>query len=405
MHTTKTSFRLIRVAFAACASLVLVSGLASPALGDSGERNVVAPRAYYLSVGDSMGFGLQFDRLFEMLDAGTYTPDAFDTGYTDVLAARMRRLRPDQQVVNLSCPGESTETMIKGGCEFKLPEPEGPGLALHVDYDSSQLDAAVSFLRSHRRHVSPITVTIGGIDAGSTFADTCNFDATCIERSGLRDRLERRLDRILGTLRAAAPDTEIVLVVFYNPFSISNPETDRLWRRHYAAVEKDVARRNDVRVADVSEIVNGNNICQLTFLCGSGDSHPTDAGYRRIANRIFDVVDYRAAGHQHLRAGREEDPVDGAQRGRPVRREEPPGGGVDQRHPPEGLLPGPEVDGGRVGRQPARRVRRERVQPRPKHVRGCRLRRHARALFAQPYRYGSEGRAEHARRERLRQLG
>ena len=61
-----------------------------------------------------MGFGLQFDRLFAMLDAGTYTPDAFNTGYTDVFAARMQRHRPDQQTVNMSCPGESTDTMING---------------------------------------------------------------------------------------------------------------------------------------------------------------------------------------------------------------------------------------------------------------------------------------------------
>jgi lysophospholipase L1-like esterase len=240
-----------------------------------------------------MAFGLQFDRLFEMLDAGTYTPDAFDTGYTDVLATRMRQLRRDQQTANLSCPGESTDTMIKGGCEYTVPEPDGPGLALHTDYEGAQLDAAVSFLRAHRRQVSPITVSIGGIDAGTTIADTCNFDVTCVERSGLRDRLARGLDRILRMLNAAAPDAEIVLVVFYNPFSVSNPGTDRLWQRNYTAVEKDVARRNDVRVADVAEIVNAGNVCQLTFLCASGDSHPTDVGYRRIADQIFRVAGYQ----------------------------------------------------------------------------------------------------------------
>ncbi|MEO5839548.1 MAG: SGNH/GDSL hydrolase family protein [Acidimicrobiales bacterium] len=203
-----------------------------------------------------MVFGLQFDRLFEMLDAGTYTPDAFDTGYTGGLAARMRQLRRDQQTVNLSCPGESTATMIKGGCEYTLPEPDGPGLALHTDCEGPQLDAAVSFLRAHRRRVGPITVSIGGIDA-------------------------------------AAPDAEIILVSFHNPFSISNPGTDRLWQRHYTAVQKGAARRNDVRVVDVAEIVNANNVCQLTFLCDSGDSHPTDAGYRRIAEQIFRVAGYR----------------------------------------------------------------------------------------------------------------
>ena len=282
--------------------LILFSGLASPALGDDGDHrrtDFARPKAFYLSLGDSMGFGLQFDRLFEMLDAGTYTPDAFNTGYTDVLAARMHRLRPDQQTVNMSCPGESTDTMINGGCFFTSPDPEGPGLTLHTSYAGSQLDAAVSFLGSHRHQVSPVTVSIGGIDAADVIADTCNFDAACIKRSGLRDRLDRGLDRILGALHAAAPDTEIVLVVFHNPFSVSNPGTDGLWRRHYTTVEKDAARRNGARVADASEIIHGRNVCQLTFLCGSGDNHPTDAGYRQIANQIFHVAGYRHLAKDH----------------------------------------------------------------------------------------------------------
>src|SRR5439155_14733566 len=199
------------------------------------------------------------------------------------------------QTVNMSCPGESTDTMINGGCFFTLPEPEGAGLTLHTSYSGSQLDAAVSFLRSHRHRVGPVTVSIGGIDAADVIGETCNFDAACISRSGLRDSLGRGLDRILGAIHTAAPDTEIILVVFYNPFSISNPGTDGLWRHNYASPERDAARRNGARVADVSEIVNGARVCQLTFLCASGDSHPNDAGYRRIGDQIFHV-----AFHRHL---------------------------------------------------------------------------------------------------------
>ena len=274
-------------------SLTILSALASPAFSDDGERNFGPPKAFYLSVGDSMGFGLQFDRLFRMLDDGTYTPDAFDTGYTDVLATRMRRLRPDQQVVNMSCPGESTDTMINGGCFFTSPAPEGPGLTLHTSYAGPQLEAAVSFLRSHRHRVSPVTVSIGGIDAGDIIADRCNFDAACVQRSGLRQILGRGLDRILGALHAAAPDTEIILVAFHNPFSISNPGTDELWQRYYTTVEKEGGRRNGASVADVSEIIRGSRVCRLTFLCTSGDTHPTDAGYRRVADQIFHVAGYR----------------------------------------------------------------------------------------------------------------
>jgi lysophospholipase L1-like esterase len=287
MHTSMKRGRLVRVALAAAVSLMVVAALETPAASD----DVIPPKTFYLSLGDSMAFGLQFDRLFEMLDAGTYTPDAFDTGYTDVLGARMHQLRPDQQTVNLSCPGESTHTMIDGGCSFVLPEPDGPGLSLHTDYSGSQLDAAVSFLRSHPHEVGPVTLAIGGNDVIDTIAGTCNFDAACVRQSGLRDRLGRRLDHILGALRAAAPDAEIVVVAFHNPFA-GEPGTTGLWRRSYTMVEKEAARRNGALFADVSEIVNRGNVCELTFLCESGDPHPTDAGYARIADLIFHVAGY-----------------------------------------------------------------------------------------------------------------
>src|SRR5437016_2528529 len=50
MRTTKTRPRLIRVALAACVSLLtLFSALASPALGDDGEEDRARPNAVYLS--------------------------------------------------------------------------------------------------------------------------------------------------------------------------------------------------------------------------------------------------------------------------------------------------------------------------------------------------------------------
>jgi lysophospholipase L1-like esterase len=208
----------------------------------------------------------------------------------------MRQIRPDQQVENLSCPGETTDTLINGGCFFTSSE--GFGLPIHVNYSGAQLDAAVAFLRSHRGNVSPITVSIGGNDADSVISD-CNFDPSCIAQSGLKQHLSDNLDHILGALRGAAPDTEIIVVAVYNVEKITNPSSDELWKQTYMQVAADAAVRNNARFANAFDAIHTTDqICLLTFLCSSGDAHPTDAGYLAIANLIWSVSDYdRLTGH------------------------------------------------------------------------------------------------------------
>ena len=109
------------------------------------------PRDYYLALGDSMAYGFQPTKAARGLP-----PSAFDTGYVDVFATRLRALAPGVRVVNYGCPGESTVTFTKGGCPW-LAE----GKRLHDVFRGSQLDAALAFLRAHPGEVSPITVTLG----------------------------------------------------------------------------------------------------------------------------------------------------------------------------------------------------------------------------------------------------
>jgi lysophospholipase L1-like esterase len=279
-----------------CMVMVALFG-SSPAASAQAPPRFNPPKAYYLSLGDSLGFGLQLDKLFALLDAGTYTPDAFNTGYTDDFAAQMRQIRPDQQVENLSCGGETTDTMINGGCFFTSPE--GFGLPIHVNYSGAQLDAAVAFLRSHRGQVSPITVSIGGNDAAGVISDQCNFDPSCIAQSGLKQHLSDNLDYILGALRSAAPDTEIVVVAVYNTATITNPSSDDLWNQNYVQVASEAAARYHARFANGFDAIHtADQICQLTFVCTSGDAHPTDAGYQVLANLIWSVSGYdRLTGH------------------------------------------------------------------------------------------------------------
>lgn len=276
---------VVLVALAVATALLAVS-----TAGASGSATFNPPKAYYLSLGDSIGFGLQVDKLFELLNAGTYAPDAFNTGYTDDFATQMRQIRPGQQVVNLSCPLETTDTMIDGGCPFT----NDFGLAIHTDYTGSQLGAAIALLRAHPGQVSPITIGIGFNDATGALGDQCNFDPTCIDQSGFVQHLGQNLDRILGALRAAAPNAEIIVVAFYNPFRIYfDPSTDQAWNQDYVEVEANAAARNRVLFANgFNAISTTDQLCQLTFLCTSGDLHPTDGGYQVLANLIDTVSGY-----------------------------------------------------------------------------------------------------------------
>ena len=277
--------------------LVLVLAVPSTAWAGTHPKPIFTPpRHYYLSLGDSLGFGLQLNKLFALLDAGTYTPDAFNTGYTDDFARRLHRIRPDQQVENLSCPAETTDTMIDGGCGFTT----GFGLALHVDYAGSQLDAAVAFLRAHRGQVSPITLSIGVGDLLD--ADDCNLDPACIADNHVLQHIGKNLDRILTALQQVAPDAEIIVLQQYDAFADTQPSSVEVWRQLNAVIGR-VAAEHRARVADAFAAFNGTGrICQLTFFCDEDDLHPTDAGYAVLARLFFQASGYDRLLHDHHQA-------------------------------------------------------------------------------------------------------
>jgi GDSL-like Lipase/Acylhydrolase family len=282
---------LLSVGLLAAMVAALVAG--TPAAAAAAPAPL-GPRHYYLSLGDSFGFGLQGTRFIEMLDAGTYTPDAFNTGYTDDLAAMIRaRLRPDLQVVNYSCPASGTGEMLRAdGCFFQQF-----GLALHDEFTGSQLDAATAFLRAHPGQVSPITISIGTADM-STAIEDCNAAPVCVARSGVFRTLRENLTVILGGLRAAAPTADILLLLSHNVTVVDFPGDNPLWAAFVLELRA-IAAAHEVRVADAfSAITLSGRTCELTFACLPGelaDSHPNDAGYAVMA-RLF----YRAAGYSRL---------------------------------------------------------------------------------------------------------
>ena len=270
------------LAAAAGAFLLAVSGTAA-----GGTPPVVhdTPRSYYLALGDSMAYGFQPTK-------ANLPPSAIRTGYVDVFAARLRKQSPNLQVVNYGCPGESTVTFVRGGCDWL----KGGG-HLHDAFRGSQLEAARSFLRAHQGQVSPITVTLWG---GDLFP---------LSERGKHARnaiasFASRFASILTGLRGAAPTAEIIVTGAWNPEADRLQQTEPLYRSADAAIKR-AAAASHARIANMFAALDGTGnvktrqarLCRLTFFCSKGgDPHPTDAGYRAMADAFLAASAYPRTG-------------------------------------------------------------------------------------------------------------
>ena len=267
-----------------------LAAAASVVLAIPGSAASQSPRSYYLALGDSITYGLQPQKA----DAGR-PPSAFDTGYVDVFAARLRKLSPKIQVVNYGCPGESTVTFTRGGCPW-LAE----GKKLHDAFRGSQLKAALSVLRAHRGQVSPITVTLFGND-WFPLLERCKGNVGCVRKRAPSavTSFASRLQSILQRLRAAAPAAEIIVTGAWNPDPAQLAPLRPIYRSLDAAIARAAAASRG-RSAKTLAVFNPRGtvqaqrarLCALTFICSQGDPHPTDAGYRALADAVLAASGY-----------------------------------------------------------------------------------------------------------------
>jgi lysophospholipase L1-like esterase len=260
--------------------MVLMTSAATSAAATTGSPPLFqAPQAYYLALGDSMAFGYQPDKGVK--------PATFHTGYVDLLAARLAKLSPKIQVVNYGCPGESTVTFTRGGCDWLKG-----GMKLHDPFKGSQVDAAVAFLKAHPGKVSPITLTLWGNDLYPLSQQAKGAPKAIAA-------FEKRFSTILERLRAAAPKAEIIVSGAWNP------EANALWKTEplYRSVDKAIGRAaatSRARVANMWAAFNSGNraaqkarLCKVTYFCSKGgDPHPTNAGYQAMADAFWAASGY-----------------------------------------------------------------------------------------------------------------
>lgn len=281
--------RLLAVTAAALSLLFA----ATPAAASSEHFN--PPKGSYLALGDSLAFGFQLGKFLQEKATGTYDPATFNTGYVDDFAANLATVSPGVQTVNLSCPGESTVT-FSGSCVYHVVA----GNALHVSYSGSQEAFALAFLEAHRGQVSPVTITLGANDF-NPLLQSCGgpTNIACVAAGvpAVLNQVEANMDQILGSIRAAAPDTEIIVMQYYNPFAVLSTDTSAFVLALNGVLAQ-AATSHGARLADAFAPFNlapnePATLCALTLFCTPlNDVHASDAGYGVIAQQFWAASGY-----------------------------------------------------------------------------------------------------------------
>jgi lysophospholipase L1-like esterase len=284
--STRSHRRLGRPLALIVALIALAALAPAPSAGASRPHGTT-----YLALGDSLAFGYSRAKFNELLPSEPAS--AYDTGYVDDFGHVLRLFQPGVQTINDGCPGETTDSFIKGPCEYGLAFP------LHHAYSggplSSQLSDALNVLSTHPGTATPITIDIGANDALGLIEGTCKLEAKCIEEHApaVFAHIAGNLGLILSQLRGAAPHARMIVLGLYNPFGETIPGADALTAK-LNDVEASVAASVGARFADPLPVFNPPGkleqvtLCTLTNICTSlKDIHPTDLGYAVLGGLVL----------------------------------------------------------------------------------------------------------------------
>jgi lysophospholipase L1-like esterase len=289
-----------RRAAALAGVLALTCGLVAVAATTANPARAAGEPEYQLSLGDSLTAGW-----------GSSAPAA---DYANLLVSQEANQVPGLTVENVSCPMETTTSLLDGGgwCSYA---------------GGSQLTAAEAFLRAHPGQVPYITIDIGINDLAGCVSGPA-VDQSCVAQGVAT--VARNLPQILAGLEAAAPGVGIFGANSYDPFLAGVPSTgtphDDPYLAHTSlppgfassslemmdsldATLDRVYQADGVRVVDVAGAFNTNDgamtgnfdgqavaqnvtdICAWTHMCDptGWTIHPNDAGYAVLA-QIFEAA-------------------------------------------------------------------------------------------------------------------
>lgn len=287
----------------------------------------------YMALGDSISFGYSHQKFDE--NYPTESPSRFEEGFTNFFNKDLNKANKGINLVNLACPGETSNGLIGENTELGgelSTEPTSPpgeyqglgdwhpcayhnvdGFPLHAGYGSiSQLEDAVSILTSENpitkapNVVKAITINIGSNDELAAIAQ-CKHEVTeefthegkskygatpegavigCIEYTAPNvtiPHIIKNLGDILGVLDHYYSGP-IILLGFYNPDSFVLPGSDPLQEGANKAIEADLLPYfPNVTFANPFPVFNKakhglaeeqENICKYTEMCNPNVQEP-----------------------------------------------------------------------------------------------------------------------------------
>src|SRR6195952_5233939 len=307
LYRARARLLILAAVVAAFGALVL-----APAAG------AIGPGKTYLALGDSLAYGYhQAQFQHELKEKGFVNPANFNDGYVDDFAAGLKLGNPKLKVVNDGCPGETSDTFIKGsgvGPAYCAGGPTGspfPKAFLHHAFPGTQLEDALAVAKE--AGTGTITLDLGANDILQFLGHTCGFPATftCSQEQIEAEigHVTANVGYILAQLRAAAPKAKIIFVSQYNPYpTVLKPEgTGDATVEALNGALKSVAAAYGVGFANTARVINFSGthggpeagdiptVCAFTAMCPGGvfnpaspsaDIHPTKLGYAAMAGVV-----------------------------------------------------------------------------------------------------------------------
>lgn len=276
--------------------MALALVLAAAATAASANPPAARGNDGYLALGDSVVFG------FIAADGYAYGNAMNFLGYPAYDGAKLRF-----SVANASCPGETTSGFISSTGPDNGCRPYRANFPLHVDYPTTQLDYAVSYLQSHKQ-TRLVTIGLGANDA-FLLQKACNYDLACIQTGiqPLLGTIYSNMSTILQNLRSTGYRGVLMVVNYY-----SLDYTDPVQTGFTSAINQTLAAAaaaNGAVVADaftafqnVASLAGGKT-CMVGLLNADPanqwtcDVHPSQSGQQLLAKTVAQT--YASASHSH----------------------------------------------------------------------------------------------------------